>query len=186
MHAPWLPMQVELGGGAKLCLFPGSDSGFPQAWALCHSQHGGNWASLSVSIRPRAAGAMLQPLWRGRADPSGRGASPRWHGTGCELGLGLGSHARAGGAGHWGLCCVLWSGHCSWSSWGFLLCAGQGRGRSWLWTGKGCSLVCTGAWRCPRRLWDEPRACRTLFPSAVWPVSLHHVSALAPVGSILN
>lgn len=104
-------------------------------------------------------------------------------------GLGLGLVLGAGGVGHRGLCCVLPSGHCSQSSWGFLLPAGQGGGRSGLRTGstgKGCSLVCTGAWSCPRSLWGEPGACRTLFLRAVRLVSLHHVSALAPVGSVFN
>lgn len=34
--------------------FPGSGSGFPQAWALRHSRHGENRASLSASIGPGA------------------------------------------------------------------------------------------------------------------------------------
>jgi len=133
-----------------------------------------------------SAGAALRPLRRRRADPGSRGASSRRHGSSCVPGLGLGLVLGAGGVGHWGLCCVLRSGRCSWSRRGFLLSAGQGGSRSWLRTGKGCSLVCTGAWSRPRSLWDEPGACRTLFPLAVWPVSLHHVSALAPVRSILN
>lgn len=165
--------------------FPGLGSGFPQAWALCHSQRGENRASLSVSIRARSygsVGAVLQPLRRRRADPGGQGGmgpAVCWDGgwVSCS---GLDEWGTAG------LCCVLRSGHCSWSNQGFLLCAGQGGGRSWLWTGKGCSLVCTGAWSCPRRSWDEPGACRTLFPQAIWPVNLHHISALAPVGSILK
>lgn len=40
--------------------FPGSGSGFPQAWALCHSQRGENRASLSVSIGPGAT-ALREP-----------------------------------------------------------------------------------------------------------------------------
>lgn len=120
--------------------FPGSGSGFPQAWALCHSWRGENQVSLSVSIGPRAT-ALWEPCCSAAEGQSGS----RGLGSGRVPGLGLGLVLGAGGAGHQGLCCVLWLGHCSWSSQRFLLREGQGGGRSWLRTGKGCLLVCTGA-----------------------------------------
>lgn len=60
LHPLWLPRQVGLGGGAKLCLFPRLRLCFPQAWALCHSRRGENRASLSASIGPGAT-ALREP-----------------------------------------------------------------------------------------------------------------------------
>lgn len=101
--------------------FPGSGSGFPQAWALCHSRHGEIRASLSTSPRPGAVALrerVCRSWWPALVAGLGLCWGPGEGGTGVPAAVGSLLLVSPGGS----------------------LRAGQGGGRSWLLAGVHWSL----------------------------------------------